>query len=80
MSRILQSILVVEDDDAFRTVLVQAFESRGYDAVGAPDAAAAIAAAKRDSPEMAVVDLRLGEQSGLEVVRALASGSAPCTT
>ena len=71
MSRILPTILVVEDDDAFRTVLVRALESRGYDAVGVGDAESAITAAMRDSPEMAVVDLRLPDRSGLEVVREL---------
>jgi two-component system, response regulator RegA len=71
MSRIVPNILVVEDDDAFRTILVAAFRDRGYEAEGVADAASAIRAAERDSPEMAVVDLRLPDQSGLEVVRAL---------
>lgn len=71
MTRILPTILVVEDDDQFRTVLVRALEARGYDAIGMADATSGIAAARRDSPEMAVVDLRLPDQSGLDVVRAL---------
>jgi two-component system response regulator RegA len=71
MSRIVANVLVVEDDNAFRTVLVNAFNHRGYDAQGVPDAASAISAAQRESPEMAVVDLRLPDQSGLDVVRAL---------
>jgi two-component system response regulator RegA len=71
MSRIVPSILVVEDDTAFRRILVEAFRERGYEAEGVADAAAAVSAAERDSPEMAVVDLRLPDQSGLEVVRRL---------
>ena len=71
MSRIVPNILVVEDDDAFRTILVSAFRDRGYEAEGVADAASAIRAAERDSPEMAVVDLRLPDQSGLDVVKAL---------
>ena len=71
MSRIVPTILVVEDDDAFRGILVTAFQERGYEAQGAADAAAAIHVAERESPEMAVVDLRLPDQSGLEVVRRL---------
>ena len=46
-----------------------AFRERGYEAEGVADAASAIRAAERDSPEMAVVDLRLPDQSGLDVVR-----------
>lgn len=71
MSRIVANILVVEDDNAFRRILVNAFRERGYDAEGVPDAASAIAAAERESPEMAVVDLRLPDESGLEVVQRL---------
>ena len=70
-SRILPTILVVEDDDAFRTVLVKALEDRGYDVRGVSDAKSALAAARDDSPEMAVVDLRLQDESGLDVVRGL---------
>jgi two-component system response regulator RegA len=73
MSRIVANILVVEDDNAFRKILVNAFRERGYDAEGVADAAAAIRAAEQDSPEMAVVDLRLPDESGLEVVRRLKS-------
>ncbi len=70
-SKILPTILVVEDDDAFRGILVKAFEARGYDARGVADVESAIAVAREDSPEMAVVDLRLAEDSGLDVVREL---------
>ena len=71
MAKILPTILVVEDDDMFRTVLVRAFEARGYDAHGVPDAASALVSARHGSPEMAVVDLRLPDQSGLDLVREL---------
>ena len=36
-----------------------------------PDAASAIVSARNGSPEMAVVDLRLPDQSGLDLVREL---------
>jgi two-component system response regulator RegA len=71
MSRSGPTILVVEDDDAFRTLLVTALKERGYEAQGVPDGLSAIRAAERESPEMAVVDLRLPDQSGLDVVRKL---------
>ena len=70
-ARILPTILVVEDDDVFRAVLVQALEARGYEVSGVADARSAIDAARQDSPEMAVVDLRLRDDSGLDVVREL---------
>lgn len=70
-AKLLPTILVVEDDDAFRGIPVSALEARGYDAKGVADASSAVEAARHDSPEMAVVDLRLGDQSGLDVVREL---------
>lgn len=79
MSRILPTILVVEDDDAFRGVLVAALDARGFDVVGVPDGAGALAEARRDSPEFAVVDLRLPDMSGLDVVRALKEIDASTT-
>ena len=66
-----RTILVVDDDDVFRARLVRAFSDRGLDARGAATASAAIAAATADSPELAVVDLRMPDRSGLDVVREL---------
>ena len=66
-----ESVLVVDDDDTFRDRLVRAFQARGLDAVGAPDLATAKALAEADSPELAVVDLRLAGSHGLDVVAAL---------
>lgn len=71
VSKILQTILMVEDDAVFRNVLVRAFKDRGFEAVGAADAQSALTLARADSPEMAVVDLRLPDGSGLDVVREL---------
>lgn len=71
MTRLVPTILVVEDDDAFRKVLVTALDQRGYDVQGAPDGESALRLARKESPEMAVVDLRLPDLSGLDVVREL---------
>jgi two-component system response regulator RegA len=70
-AKILPTILIVEDDDGFRAILVKALEARGYEARGVADGQAAIALAREDSPEMAVVDLKLQDESGLDVVREL---------
>lgn len=68
-----QSLLIVDDDERFRERLVQAFVKRGYEVRSADSGAAAIAAAQEDSPELAVVDLRLAGEWGLHVVRELLS-------
>lgn len=65
------SLLIVDDDDVFRGRLVTAMRARGLDAIGAGDHASAMDMARRESPELALVDLRLPGQSGLDVVRDL---------
>jgi two-component system response regulator RegA len=67
------SILIVDDDEAFRERLGRAFRDRGYDVRTAADCDGAAAAARADSPELAVVDLRMPGRSGLDLVRELKS-------
>jgi len=67
-----QSLLIVEDDDVLRTRLARALRERGFDVREARDVDGALLSAAAAAPAYAVVDLRLGPRSGLEVVRALA--------
>ena len=66
-----RSLLIVEDDDVFRPRLARAFRERGFEVREARDVETAARSAEADPPEYAVVDLRLGADSGLDVVRAL---------
>ena len=65
------SILVVDDDDVFRKRLALAFADRGLDTRTARDYDEAVASARADSPQLAVVDLKMPGKSGLELVKAL---------
>src|SRR5262245_66018795 len=65
------SILIVDDDEVYRTRLARAFVDRGYDVRTAHDHDSAVAAATTDSPELAVVDLKMPGKSGLDLVKAL---------
>lgn len=65
------TVLVVDDDATFRSRLARAFESRGFDVRSAADGAIALELARAESPEFAVVDLRMPGGSGLDVVREL---------
>jgi two-component system, response regulator RegA len=65
------SILIVDDDEVFRNRLARAFVERGYDVRTAGDYDAAVAQAQGDSPELAVLDLKMPGRSGLELVKAL---------
>jgi two-component system response regulator RegA len=65
------SILIVDDDETYRNRLARAFVDRGYDVRTAHDHDSALVMAQTDSPEFAVVDLKMPGKSGLELVKAL---------
>lgn len=67
------SILLVDDDETFRTRLARAFVERGFEAHTAANYEEALAAARELKPHFAVVDLKMPGRSGLEVVRDLIS-------
>jgi NtrC-family two-component system response regulator AlgB len=71
-------VLVVDDEASIRLTLRVCLEGAGYEVTLASTAEAAIAAAKRSPPEVALVDLRLGPDDGLAVLRAL-THEAPST-
>jgi len=66
-----RTVLVVDDEERFRERLTRALEERGFIVTQAKDADEAIAHAEQESPECAVVDLRMPGKNGLHVVRAL---------
>ena len=72
------SVLLVDDDDAFRERMARALRERGFGVTTAPDRQAALAAAGAHSPDFAVVDMRMPDGTGQEVVEAL-GGLSPHT-
>ena len=67
----LPSILLVDDDEVLRERLATAIRDRGYEVRTAGSAEEALREAAKDSPEMAVVDLKMTGGSGLDVLREL---------
>ena len=65
------SILLVDDDAAFRSVLARSLRGRGYDVRVAATYDEALAAARLSQPRYAVVDVRMPGRSGVELVEAL---------
>lgn len=65
------TLLLVDDDEVFRTRLARALGDRGYEVRTAGNFDDACALAAQDSPELAVVDLRMPGRSGLELVKEL---------
>ena len=67
-SAVDRTLLVVDDDEPFRTRLAQAMRQRGYDVVTAAGVREALAQVEEEPPAFAVVDLRLLDGYGLDVV------------
>jgi DNA-binding response OmpR family regulator len=65
--RALATILVVEDDDAIREVLVDLLESEGYCALGAADGASALKMLRAERIDLMLLDLGLPDINGREV-------------
>lgn len=61
-------LLVVDDDGPFRGQLCRAMERRGFEVVGAESFEIAEAISKNQKIDYAIVDMRLGENNGLELV------------
>ena len=64
-------ILIVEDDKPFLERLSRAMETRGFTVTSCDSVSDGLAQIGRAAPAFAVVDLRLGDGNGLDVVSAL---------
>jgi two-component system, response regulator RegA len=63
------SILLVDDDVTLRERLARALRERGFDVRTAGSADEAMEQVRADSPELAVLDLRMPGRSGLDLLR-----------
>src|SRR5580658_1081813 len=68
-----RSLLIVEDDKSFLQRLARAMETRGFTVTTAESIAEGLASLETASPAFAVVDMRLGDGNGLDVISALKS-------
>jgi two-component system response regulator RegA len=66
-----RSLLIVEDDKLFLARLARAMESRGFKVTTAESVADGLLQVEQNPPAFAVVDMRLGDGNGLDVISAL---------
>ena len=64
-----KTLLIIDDDNPLRDRLARAMEKKGFKVVQADSVKKGIIEAQNAPPAFAVVDLRLGDGSGLEVVK-----------
>ena len=75
-SRHLPGLIVVDDDETFARVLSKALAKQGFNTRHALDCAQALELARQFLPDYAIVDLRIGQESGLSLIRELRSLNA----
>jgi two-component system, response regulator RegA len=66
-----RTLLLLDDDDVFALRMAKALEARGFEVTRAATVAHALELARTESPECALVDLRLPDGHGLDVVTEL---------
>ena len=66
-----RSLLIVDDDKSFLQRLARAMEGRGFHVITAESVADGVAQVEKASPAFAVVDMRLSDGNGIDVITAL---------
>ena len=65
------TLLVVEDEDALRSLLTSELESRGFDVREADGGTVAVENLRRDKCDLVLLDIRLPDIDGMEVLKAI---------
>jgi two-component system, response regulator RegA len=65
------SLLIVDDDKPFISRLARAMETRGFAVTIAESVAEGLAAIAKSAPAFAIIDMRLGDGNGLDVISEL---------
>ena len=71
-----KSLLIVDDDNPFRERLARAMEKKGFQVTQADGVKKGVEIAKINKPSFAVVDLRLNDGNGLEVVKEIQNSNS----
>jgi DNA-binding NtrC family response regulator len=64
-------ILVIEDDNAFRTVLVTMLERAGYEVLQAENGNEALRHCQNSNPDLVLTDIIMPDKEGLETIQEL---------
>lgn len=69
----MKTLLVVDDQEVFRTSLSMALRTRGFAVLEACDGASALLHAECGAPDLALVDISMPDMDGISVVKAFRS-------
>ena len=66
-------VLIIDDEEAIRASLKMIFEYEGYECVLAANADAGLKIATRESPDLILLDIKMPQMDGMEVLKAIKS-------
>jgi CheY-like chemotaxis protein len=64
----MRKVLTVDDDEFVREILAAYLEDSGYDVLQAENGRLGLETFRRESPDLVMLDLRMPEMDGLEVL------------
>lgn len=73
-------ILVADDDEDIRMLVVMRLQHSGHDVAQAGDGAAAVESCRQDAPDLVVLDLMMPGMNGLDACRTIRSDPALAST
>src|SRR5579885_2004373 len=66
-------VLVVDDDEAIRSLLAEVLRDEGYEVLEAGNGIDAVDVARAEHPDLVIMDLRMPRMNGVEAIKALRS-------
>ncbi len=69
----METLLFIDDEQAFLEVLNKYFSSKGYRVLVAPSGAAGLQIAEKEKPDLIVLDFRMPEMDGVQTLKKLRS-------
>jgi len=75
----MRRILLVEDNELNRDMLSRRLSHRGFQVILAGDGRQGVEAARREQPDVVLMDLSLPEMDGWQATRLLKADAATCT-
>ena len=64
-------ILVIDDDDSLRTMMLRFLRAAGYEVQAAADGKAGVACYREQRSDIVITDIMMPESDGLQVINAL---------
>ncbi|MFM2295815.1 MAG: hypothetical protein RLZZ350_2228 [Verrucomicrobiota bacterium] len=76
----MKKILVIDDEEGLRLMMVMALKQRGYQMCEAASGGAGVSTARSESPDLIICDVNMSPMNGYQVLKELRGDAATATT